>query len=79
MWGTGTGSEVMQRIAAPMVGGDDYSAATVDVCISGGVSADAPSSQALEQRTTAYQGVGLFVGDTNATLVPRRQPDPSRA
>jgi Cu(I)/Ag(I) efflux system membrane protein CusA/SilA len=37
MWSEGAGSEVMQRIAAPMIGGMITAAAAVDVRDSGGV------------------------------------------
>ena len=42
MWGGGTGSEVMQRIAAPMIGGDDHRAAALDAGDPGSLSPDAP-------------------------------------
>tara|TARA_B100001105_G_scaffold193316_3_gene157375 strand:- start:1694 stop:2797 length:1104 start_codon:yes stop_codon:yes gene_type:complete len=45
MWGSGTGSEVMQRIAAPMGRGHDFRTAAVDVRDSSGVLAvSAPAS-----------------------------------
>ena len=37
MQGHGTGSEVMQRIAAPMVGGNDYGTVVVLVCRASGL------------------------------------------
>ena len=42
MWGSGTGSEVMQRIAAPMVGGMITAPAAVDVGRAGGLPGRAP-------------------------------------
>ena len=47
LFGSGTGSEVMQRIAAPMVGGMITAPLLVDVRAAGGLAADAAAASAL--------------------------------
>jgi hypothetical protein len=43
-WGSGTGLEIVRRIACPMVGGDDHGAALVDVRGAGDLPADAAAT-----------------------------------